>query len=800
MLLAAIAIACLSLLVLPAVGHQLVESAPAKAHVSYVGKSLINVLKDYNQQGYKVIFSSVQVNRSMIIAHEPVANSGIELLNELLEKFDLTTFPGPNNTQIIKKIETQKSKKTPELIVKNNASQKHSIEKIEISASQYNIAYSQSSEQLFMDKEEIEQLSHLANDLTRAISNLPGVAGGNSSAKPYIRGGHSSENLYLLDGMPLYSPFHLKHSGSYLSTIDAFTVGDLQLITGGSTVEYGDHLTGVVNIRSQDIDEDYPYAIGMNFLDLKAKMGGKLSETNNSEWFISLKRGFFSVIEATSDVETTGFKPLLSDVFFKVKLDVLEDTELTWHSFLTQDSHACLYQCVDKKGQSTTAYHWLNANTQWQDNISSSSVFGYGTHDRNRNGVVREQAFSYHFADQHVGNTQVQDKLLWNFYIAKQDWRIQLSEKHMIKTGFEFKRLHADFDYLITSYTYNPYQSFEQQTINHQRVIQQNVNRFSIDDDQADLYFANLYKFSNALTVESGLRWQQQSSAGNANISPRINIDYLRDDGSNFKASWGEYQQRQSFEQVAVSDGLAAVAPPQKNHQLNLSYQANFAERYQYKISLYENKYRDISARFENVLGVDNLLFEKDYTRKMLAPTKAHARGMEFLLQQKQSEKFSWWLAYTLSETEEKIGQQYFPRQWDQRHAVNFSVSYQVMENCKLNVIGNYHTGWRTTPVTINKASPYNDLTQPYLALGDRYSKETPKFFRVDMRFGCESQLANSRLRYFVEAINVFNRDNSSGYTEVDEVYGSQGQVLGLSYDGGSYVPFIPSIGIVWEF
>jgi len=68
------------------------------------------------------------------------------------------------------------------------------------------------------------------------------------------------------------------------------------------------------------------------------------------------------------------------------------------------------------------------------------------------------------------------------------------------------------------------------------------------------------------------------------------------------------------------------------------------------------------------------------------------------------------------------------------------------------------------------------------------------------MRFGCESQLANSRLRYFVEAINVFNRDNSSGYTEVDEVYGSQGQVLGLSYDGGSYVPFIPSIGIVWEF
>ena len=99
-------------------------------------------------------------------------------------------------------------------------------------------------------------------------------------------------------------------------------------------------------------------------------------------------------------------------MFFKVKLDVLADTELTLHSFITQDSHTCLYQCVDKEGQSTTAYHWLNAETQWQDNISSSSLFGYGTHDRNRNGVVREQAFSYHFADQHVGNTQVQDKLL----------------------------------------------------------------------------------------------------------------------------------------------------------------------------------------------------------------------------------------------------------------------------------------------------------------------------------------------------------------------------------------------------
>ena len=283
-----VSMACLALLALPAVGHQLVESAPAKAHVSFVGKSLINVLKDYNQQGYKTIFSSVQVNSGMVIVHEPVESSGIPLLKELLETFDLTMYSGPNNTQIVKKIEREKSKNKPEQTVKVSAPQKRSIEKIEISASQYNIAYSQSSEQLFMDKEEIEQLSHLANDLTRAISNLPGVAGGNSSAKPYIRGGHSTENLYLLDGMPLFSPFHLKDSGSYLSTIDAFTVGDLQLITGGSTVEYGEHLTGVVNIRSQDVDEDYPYAIGMNFLDLKAKMGGKLSETNNSEWFISM--------------------------------------------------------------------------------------------------------------------------------------------------------------------------------------------------------------------------------------------------------------------------------------------------------------------------------------------------------------------------------------------------------------------------------------------------------------------------------------------------------------------------------
>ena len=64
----------------------------------------------------------------------------------------------------------------------------NSVEHIEVSTNRYDISYAQSAHQLHMSREDIEQISHLANDVNRAVVMLPGMAGGGVSAELFIRG------------------------------------------------------------------------------------------------------------------------------------------------------------------------------------------------------------------------------------------------------------------------------------------------------------------------------------------------------------------------------------------------------------------------------------------------------------------------------------------------------------------------------------------------------------------------------------------------------------------------------------
>jgi len=660
------------------------------------------------------------------------------------------------------------------------------IERFIVSASQFNIDYAQASDNKFMSQDDLEQISHLANDVNRAVANIPGIAGGDVSARINIRGGTSDENIFLLDEMPLYDPFHMKEAGGLFGIVDSFTISDAQIITGGAPVEFGEHLSGVINVSSQDWQEKAPWAVGINFLDLKAKGSGQFPDSEN-DWNFSLRKGFLGAVSATSDVEIDNYKPLYGDAFGKVNINLSEGTRLSWHSLITQDSHTCINECINGSGgTSTSSYHWLTLKSTWLDNLSSSFLLGYGDLENNRNG--------YEIEDFNRGFSAIDDQLSWSFMIAKKSIQYKISNNQLIKAGVEVKIQDADYKYAVAYQSYNPFIALAQQKGEFER-----KSNLKVKGNTYAAYISDLFKINKSITAEVGLRWDKQTYTNEQQFSPRLNLDYLSGQGSNYKFSWGIYQQAQGIHQLLIEDNDNSFHSAQQVTQLNFSYQAQFLKDYDYKVSFYHKNYDKPLPRYESIFGGEKLILENSVDRTLIAAQSATTKGLEIVLQKRKNNKFNWWLAYSLGKAEEEINGQTVPRRWQQKHTINFSLSYQFTQSCNVNFYGNYHTGWRNTSFSFNQKTPIEDVNKPFLKFDKLYKSSFSDYFRIDFRVGCEAKLNQGRLRYFFEVMNLLNRDNTSGSTDAAEFL-SDTEFRGVDRGDGYFIPFVPSLGITWEF
>lgn len=138
---------------------------------------------------------------------------------------------------------------------------------------QYDVEMSPSSEELGVATVETERTTGAANvtagqqriraedvklipapdvsgDLVNYLTSLPGiVATGDRGGQLYIRGGEPTQNLVLLDGMPVYQPFHVlgfysAFPNDLLSTADVYA--------GGYDARFGGQLSSVLDVSSRN--------------------------------------------------------------------------------------------------------------------------------------------------------------------------------------------------------------------------------------------------------------------------------------------------------------------------------------------------------------------------------------------------------------------------------------------------------------------------------------------------------------------------------------------------------------------
>ncbi len=164
------------------------------------------------------------------------------------------------------------------------------LSEVTVSPGRFSIMGKETVSTQTLTRRNIQTISQVGDDVYRAISRLPGIAGSDFSAKFTVRGGENEEVLVLLDGMELYEPFHVKDvNGGILSIVDVVAIEGIDLLTGGFPAEYGDRTSGVFNITTANPRQDSNrLEVGLSLMNTRLLMDGA---SENLSWLISARRG-----------------------------------------------------------------------------------------------------------------------------------------------------------------------------------------------------------------------------------------------------------------------------------------------------------------------------------------------------------------------------------------------------------------------------------------------------------------------------------------------------------------------------
>ena len=130
-------------------------------------------------------------------------------------------------------------------------------------------------------------------DVLRAVEVLPGVVSTSDYSSAYnVRGGSADQNLILLDGFPVFNPFHL---GGLFSVFNADMIARADLLSGGFPAEYGGRVSSVLSIDSDAGSGGLQGSGGVSLLAARFAVGTAMPANTAARLGLKNVRGRLSV-------------------------------------------------------------------------------------------------------------------------------------------------------------------------------------------------------------------------------------------------------------------------------------------------------------------------------------------------------------------------------------------------------------------------------------------------------------------------------------------------------------------------
>jgi len=652
------------------------------------------------------------------------------------------------------------------------------LERLTVSASRYLIM---SNSNFFVDQRAIENLPAIAGDPMRSIQRLPGVAAGGWSAQSHFRGGEKNESAIFFNGLQLLDPFHVRDFHNVFSSIDSRTLSGVEVYTGGFPAEYGDRMSGILLLQSREPEKSRHYELGISVFNISLLASG-YNSTGSLDWLVSARRSNLSLV---LDKEKHG-EPDYNDIFATLGYNISQDSRLTFNALRANDSILIITENKpeDQEQSSSETRNkqvWIQYEKNWPGGLNMSTVLSSSSLSNDRLAFANDP-------EQLVGI--VVDQRDVDIHGLRADFNYSINHYHTLSWGAQVRKESARYNYTSQAEYAGFYPAYPGVPESIERDIQASPAGYSYA-----AYISDRWQATTKLTVNTGLRWDEQTYIGpkdDSQVSPRINLLYTITPRTNFRLTWGRFYQSQPIQQLQVEDGVDHYFPAQRSDHLIAGMSVRFKKGWSLRAEVFQKQYHELRPRFENLLDPVPLIPELAPDRIRLAPSSAEARGTELTLEYDAGGNLNGWMSYTLSRITDRIDGVDELRNWDQKHSFQGGLAWHL-KNWELGFAANTHSGW---PTTLANLEYEND--EPVLVYEARNGVRLNTFASIDFKAARIWQLEKSRITAFVEFSNLFNRQNECcvDYDIDDE----DEEELMLERSIDSWLGIVPAIGVLWEF
>lgn len=774
----AVLAACAALALAPPAIHAAASLDISSIHLR-PGMPLEAVLTALNSQGARIVYSSALVREGMRLRETPRATRIEELLSEILAPWNLVAINDANGDWLI--VRSKAPRQLPASAPRTTVDQ---LETVDVTASRYSLATNTGSA-LFLDRQAVQRIPHLADDPVRVLKLLPGVTGGDYSAALNIRGGRRDETLLMIDGAEIHNGFHFRDLDGALSVLDTHLVQGIDFTTGGMTAEHSDYMSGVVDLTTfrPAPDDEYRNTLGISFVSAYGRTGGMFAKDRGS-WVAAARRGYLDLVLKEVQPADERITPRYNDLFASAQYDYDQDTSLSAHLLLSDDDLELISNAddeVDSTGTGRSGHLWLTFNHGWNDAFRTRSVLSIASMEqiRSSRGSERERSgdvvsdFDFRFLD-------FREDLSWS-----------ASPRQLARFGFKASRHEATYDYRLIARILDP--STPNGVIDFDRDID-----VAVTGTRLGVYGSWRSKLTERLTAEAGVRWDRYRYPHDVSFdeaSPRMNVVYALGERGELRAAWGVAHQPHGIDQLQVEDGVTEFFRPERATQSSVSYMHRFERNLWARVDLYIKEYAQLRPRFENALDPVELIPEAAIDRIRIDAQRAEARGVELTLRRDADTGFAGWVSASYAKARDRIAGRWAPRSWEQELSFSFAASW-TGELWSLNVAGLYHNGRPITALTTAEVET-PDGAVPVIVPEEYNASRLGRFTRIDLRINRDVRLSRGKISWYLEVINLLGNESPCCIQNfrVDPRDSSR-----VAIEESYWMPRLPSLGFQWEF